>query len=256
MSQVIIDKKAKVHKSVCIGSYSIVEGDVEIGADCIIGSSVIIKRGTIIGRKNKISAGVQIGVDPLDYHFRGEVSQCIIGDGNIIREFTTISKATGKNMKTIIGHNNFIMTYVHIAHNMRIGNKTIISSGAQLGGYVQIDDFANIGGLAGIHQFCRVGKYAMVGAHSYLNKDVPPYLLARGDRAKVYGVNVRGLQHHSFSQEDIEYIKDLFRILYKTTRTISECLEMIKAKKHINQYDREMIQFFETSKRGILLKTS
>jgi len=256
MSQAIIDKKAKVHKSVYIGPYSIIEGDVEIGADCIIGSSVIIRRGTIIGRKNTISAGVQIGVDPQDYHFRGEVSQCIIGDDNIIREFTTISKATGENRKTVIGNSNFIMTYVHIAHNIRIGNNTVISSGAQLGGYVQIDDFANIGGLVGIHQFCRVGKYAMVGAHSYLNKDVPPYLLARGDRAKVYGVNIRGLQHHSFSQEEIEYIKDLFRILYKSTHTVSECLEIIKTKKPNNQYDREMIQFIETSKRGILLKTS
>jgi len=256
MSHSIINKKAKVHKSVTIAPYSIIEGNVEIGADCTIGSYVIIKQGTIIGAKNTICAGVQIGVDPQDYHFEGEASQCIIGEGNLIREFTTISKATGKNRETVIGNNNFIMTYVHIAHNIRVGNKTVISSGAQLGGHVQIDDFANIGGLVGIHQFCRVGKYAMVGAHSYLNKDLPPYLLARGNRARVYGVNVRGLQRNSFSREEIEYVNDLFRIFYKSTHTVSECLEIIKSKKPINRYAREMIQFIETSKRGILLKTS
>ncbi len=254
MVRAIINKKAKVHKSVYIGPYSIIERDVEISADCIIGSYVIIKQGTTIGRKNTICTGVQIGVDPQDYHFKGEASQCIIGDYNIIREFTTVSKATGEHRTTVIGNNNFIMTYVHIAHNIKIGNRTVISSGTQLGGHVQIDDFANIGGLVGIHQFCRVGKYAMVGAHSYLNKDLPPYLLARGNRVKVYGVNVRGLQHNSFSPEAIEYIKDLFRMFYQSTHTVSECLEIIKSKKPVNQYSREMIEFIETSKRGILLK--
>ncbi len=254
MSHSIISKKAKVHKSVTVGPFSTIEGNVEIGADCIIGSSVIIKQGTIIGKKNTICAGVQIGVDPQDYHYKGEVSQCIIGDGNIIREFTTVSKATGKDRRTVIGDNNFIMTYIHIAHNVEIGNNAVISSGTQLGGHVRIDDYANIGGLVGIHQFCRVGKYAMVGAQSYLNKDLPPYLLARGNRAIVYGVNVRGLQRNSFSKEKIEYIKDLFHILYKSTNTVSECLEILKSKKPLNDDAREMIRFIEASERGILLK--
>lgn len=254
MSHSIINKRAKIHESVTIGPYSIIEGNVEIGADCTIGSSVIIRQGTIIGKENTICAGVQIGVDPQDYHYKGEASQCVIGDGNIIREFTTVSKATGENRRTVLGSNNFIMTYVHIAHNVNIGNNTIISSGAQLGGYVQIDDCANIGGLVGIHQFCRVGKYAMLGAYSYLNKDLPPYLLARGNRAIIYGVNVRGLQRNSFSKKEIEYIKDLFRVFYKSKHTITECLAILKKERSLNENAREMVKFIETSERGILLK--
>ncbi len=254
MGQSIIHKRAKIDKSVSIGPYSIIEEDVVIGAHNKIGSYVIIKQKTIIGSGNSIHAGVQIGVDPQDYHFKGESSQCVIGDGNIIREYTTISKATGKNKKTAIGNSNFIMTYVHIAHNVKIGSNTIVSSGTQLGGHVEVDDFANIGGLVGVHQFCRIGKYAMVGAKSYLNKDLPPYLLARGDQARVYGVNIKGLQRNSFSQEAIEYIKDLFRILYNSSHTLTESIEILKSTRPMNEYIKEIVKFIEESRRGILLK--
>ncbi len=256
MNRSIISEKAKIEKSVIIGPYSIIEEEVQIGAYTKIGSNVVIKKGAVIGKRNTIHAGVHISVDPQDYHFKDESSKCIIGNGNIIREYTTISRATGENNATVIGNNNFIMTYVHIAHNIQIGNNTIISSGTQLGGYVEIDDFANIGGLTGIHQFCRVGKYAMLGAMSYLNKDLPPYLLARGNRARVHGVNVKGLQRHSFSLKEIEYIKNLFRILYKSSHNLTDCLSILKKKESTNIYTQEMLKFIETSKRGILLTTS
>lgn len=256
MSQFIISKKAKIDKATTFGPYSIIEDNVDIGANNKISSYVMIKKGTIIGNNNVIHPGVQIGVDPQDYHFKGEPSKCIIGDNNIIREYTTISKATGKNKKTVIGNNNFIMTYVHIAHNVKIGNDTIISSGAQLGGYVEIDDFANIGGLTGIHQFCRVGKYTMLGAKSYLNKDIPPYLLARGNRAKIYGVNIKGLQRNLFSEGEIEDIKHIFKIIYNSPFNLTESLKILKKKKSTDKYISEVIKFIEASKRGILLKTS
>jgi len=256
MKEYTISKKARIDKSVIIGPYSIIEEDAEIGANNKIGSYVIIKKGTIIGNNNNIHAGVQIGIDPQDYHFEGEPSKCIIGDNNVIREYTTISRATGKNKKTVIGNSNFIMTYVHIAHNTKIGNNTIISSSAQLGGYVEIDNFVNIGGLVGVHQFCRIGKYAMLGAKSYLNKDLPPYLLARGNRAKVYGVNIKGLQRNSFSHEEIEDIKDLYRIIYNSSYNLTKCIKILKEKKAMNKYVGEILKFIELSKRGILLKTN
>ncbi len=249
-----ISKKAKIDPTVTIGLYSTIEESVVIGAHTMIGSHIVIKRGTTIGNNNQIHSGAQIGVDPQDYHFTGEDSQCIIGNNNIIREYTTISRATGKNNKTIIGNNNFIMTYVHIAHNIRIGNNTIIASGTQIGGYVEIDDFVNVGGLSGIHQFCRIGNYAMLGAKSYLNKDLPPYLLAHGNRAKVYGVNTKGLRRNSFSWKEIEEIKDLFRIIYMSSYNLRESLKILK-KRSVTKYSDEFIKFIESSKRGILLKT-
>jgi UDP-N-acetylglucosamine acyltransferase len=255
VKQFTVSKKAKVDKSVIIGPYSVIEDDVKIGADNKIGGYVIIRNGSIIGKGNTICAGVQIGVDPQDYHFKDEPSRCLIGDNNIIREYTTISRATGENKATCIGDNNFIMTYVHIAHNIRIGNNNIISSGSQLGGYVELENFVNIGGLVGIHQFCRIGKYAMLGAMSYLNKDIPPYLLARGNPARVFGVNVRGLQLNGFTAQEVETIKTMYRLIYESSNTLTKCLKRLEEKDCFGDFARETIKFVNASKRGILLKT-
>ncbi|MGB3478537.1 MAG: acyl-ACP--UDP-N-acetylglucosamine O-acyltransferase [bacterium] len=255
MKQFTISKNAKVDKSVIIGPYSVIEDDVKIAADNKIGGHVIIRNGSIIGKGNTICAGVQIGVDPQDYHFKGEPSKCLIGDNNIIREYTTISRATGENKATCIGDNNFIMTYVHIAHNIRIGNNNIISSGSQLGGYVELENFVNTGGLVGVHQFCRIGKYAMLGAMSYLNKDIPPYMLARGNPARVFGVNVRGLQLNGFTTQEVETIKTLYRLIYESSNTLTQCLKRLEEKDCFGDFARETIEFVNASKRGILLKT-
>uniref|UniRef100_A0A7C6AHK5 Acyl-ACP--UDP-N-acetylglucosamine O-acyltransferase n=1 Tax=candidate division WOR-3 bacterium TaxID=2052148 RepID=A0A7C6AHK5_UNCW3 len=249
----IVNKGAHIDKSVKIGRFSIIENGVEIGAGTTIGNYVLIKRGTKIGKNNIIYSGAQIGTDPQDYHFKGEYSECIIGDNNIIREYATISRATGENQKTIIGNNNFIMTYVHIAHNVRIGNNTVIASGAQIAGYVEIDDFAYIGGLVGIHQFCRVGKYAMLGAKSYLNKDLPPYFLAHGNRARVYGVNRIGLVRHNFNNNDIEEIKKIYRLIYKTNKNLNEIISLINTST-FGKFSQEMIDFIKKSHRGIIFK--
>ncbi|MEO0142967.1 MAG: acyl-ACP--UDP-N-acetylglucosamine O-acyltransferase, partial [candidate division WOR-3 bacterium] len=217
------------------------------------GSYVLIKSGTRIGKNNKIYSGAQLGTDPQDYHFKGEYSECIIGDNNIIREYATISRATGENNKTIIGDNNFIMTYVHIAHNCKIGNNAVIASGAQIAGYVEINDFAYIGGLVGIHQFCRVGKYAMLGAKSYLNKDLPPYLLAAGNPARVYGINERGLIKNNFTTQEIEEIKVLFRVIYKSRLNLGQALSLLGEEKRVD-FLKDFVEFIENSKRGILLR--
>ncbi|MEO0182125.1 MAG: acyl-ACP--UDP-N-acetylglucosamine O-acyltransferase, partial [candidate division WOR-3 bacterium] len=243
--------RAKVHRSVKIGRFSIVEEGVEIGAGTEIGEFVIIRRGTRLGKNNKIYAGVQLGIDPQDYHFKGEYSECIIGDNNIIREYTTVSRATGEGEKTVIGNNNFIMTYVHIAHNVKIGNNTVIASGVQIAGYVEIDDYAYIGGLAGIHQFCRIGKYALLGAKSYLNKDLPPYFMARGNKAMVLGINRIGLLRAGFTMDDLEEIKKIFRTLYCTNKNLSEIVLHLEndGKK---EFAQTVVNFIKTTKRGIV----
>jgi UDP-N-acetylglucosamine acyltransferase len=243
--------QAKIAPSVVIGAHSIIDDGVEIGAHTVIGHNVVIKKGTTIGETNHIYSGAQIGIEPQDYHFKNEDSHCIIGNNNIIREYATISRATGEGNKTIIGNNNFIMTYVHIGHNCIIGNDTIIASGTQVGGHVEIHDRANVGGLSGIHQFCRIGTYAMLGAKSYLNKDLPPFLLASGNRARIYGVNTKGLLRCQFSWQEIDTIKDLFRTIYLESCDLTTCLDILK-KKPITKFRDELITFIESSQRGIL----
>ena len=250
-----ISKRARIHRSSAIGSFCIIEDDVIIGERNTFESHVIVRKGTVIGNDNTIHAGVHIGVIPQDYHYRGEDSYCHIGNNNTIREYATISKATGKKQKTVIGDGNFIMTYVHVAHNVIISNHTIIASGAQLGGHVQLGDYATVGGLAGVHQFCRIGKYAMLGAKSYLNQDLPPYLLACGNRALVYGVNVRGLQRNTFNRSDIERIKEIYRLLYGSSCKSSEVYAMLEEKAVDNHFAEDILGFMRTSRRGILLKT-
>ncbi len=250
-----ISKHAHIDASVSIGPSTIIEDDVVICAHTDIQSHVVIRRGTHIGKRNRICTGVQLGVEPQDYHFQGERSKCIIGDNNVIREYATISRASGFDHETRVGHGNYIMTYVHIAHNVAIGNNTVISSGTQLGGYVTVDDYATIGGLAGVHQFCRIGTHAMLGAMSYLNKDLPPYFLARGNPALVRGVNVTGLQRHAFTRDDIEYIKGLYKILYMSTQNLTDCVRHLTKKKK-NMYVTELLNFIKDSRRGLLLRTS
>lgn len=252
MMNSLVSKKAQIDGSVTIGPYSVIDDDVTIGANTKIGSHVIIRNGTRLGQGNTVSSGAQIGVDPQDYHFEGERSLCIIGDNNVIREYATISRATGEGNETVIGNNNFIMTYVHVAHNIRIGDNVVISSIAQLGGYVEIGDHANIGGHAGIHQFCRVGKYAMLGAKSYLSKDLPPYLLASGNSARICSLNTVGLLRNNFPWPEIEEIKNILRIIYYSSYNLTECMQILEQRS--SPYSREFLQFIRTSKRGILLK--
>lgn len=251
-----ISKKAHIDKTVQIGNHVVIEDGVKIGAGTKVSDHVIIRCGTIIGENNRIHGGVQLGIEPQDYHFKGEHSQCIIGNNNIIREYATISRATGADNKTVIGDHNYIMTYVHVAHNVRIGQHVIIASGSQIAGYVSINDFVNVGGLAGIHQFCRIGKYAMLGAKSYLNKDVLPFLLACGNPAKVYGVNTRGLKQRGFDSGSIEHIKDIMRLLLRSERTFSEGLVKMKEQWPDDPYVEDIKTYCENSQRGILLKTS
>ena len=248
----VISPRARVDRSVTIGPFSVVEDDVVISEGTRIGSHVVIRSGSIIGRNNIIHSACQIGVDPQDHHFKGERSYCVIGDNNVIRECATISRATGEGCRTTVGNNNYIMTYVHIAHNNTIGDNVVVSSIAQLGGHVQVADHANIGGHAGIHQFCRVGRYAMLGAKSYLNKDLPPYLLASGNVARVYGLNTVGLVRRAFSWEEIEEIRKIMRLVYHSHHTLDECMTLLEKRNSCHAH--EFLQFIKTSKRGILLK--
>lgn len=237
-----ISRKARIHPSVVLGRNVVIEDGVEIGPDCRIGNGVCILKGTRLGMGNRIGAGSMLGTEPQDKHFRGELSYCIIGDHNVVREYVTISRATGESQSTRIGSRNYIMTYVHIAHNDVIGDRVTIASAAQLGGHVEIGDHANVGGLCGIHQHCRIGRHAMLGAKSYLNRDVLPYTLAAGNRARYYGVNRRGLVQRGFSWSTIERIKQACRVVFG---------ELV-LREDQNEFLAELRAFVAQTERGVL----
>ncbi len=247
-----ISTKAKIGKNTILGPHSIISENVEIGDDCEIGPFVFVGPNVEIGNRCRISTGVIIGGEPQDKSYKGEKSWVVIGNENVIREYTTITRATGKAEKTIIGNRNYIMTYVHVAHNVKIGNDVVITSGAQLGGHVEIQDFVTIGGLVGIHQFCRVGKLAMVGACSYLSKDFPSFFIGRGNPCRIRGVNTSGLKKYNLMVEYAK-LKNIYHTIYRSRLNLSQAICDIETRYQGDKNIQDLLTFIKTSKRGIIL---
>lgn len=249
----IVSPGAKIESSARIGPYSIIGENVSIGHGTIVGSHVFIEGHTKIGERNKISPFVSIGAPPQDITYKGENTEVIIGDNNIIREYVTINRASTKQeWKTIIGDNNFLMAYVHIAHDCIIGNNVIMSNLASLAGHITVGDHAIFGGLAAVHQFVQVGAHAFLGAKSGINQDVPPFMITSGHNATLYGVNQRGLSRKGFSRETIDGLKKAFRIIWRENRRFSEGVK--KAREEIEPFaELEMLlDFIANSKRGVM----
>lgn len=255
----MIAESALIHKSVIlgngidVGSFTIISAKTKISDNVKIDPYVFIESNVEIGEGCEIGPGVIIGSPPLDYNFKGESSKVKIGKRNIIREYTTIHRATGKNKLTLIGDDNFIMAYVHIAHNCKIGNNTVITNGSQLAGSVEVEDFANIGGMVGIHQYVRVGRLAMVGACSYLSKDLPPYLIGQGNPFQVRGVNLVGLRRQHFNQKRIALLTKAYRLIYRSKFNLSQALVKIKKELPMTEDLKIFMDFIGKSKRGIEL---
>jgi UDP-N-acetylglucosamine acyltransferase len=219
----VIDSKAQIASDVEIGPYSVVGPNVTIGAGCKIGSHTVVEGYTTIGQDNTIAHFAAIGGAPQDMKYRGEPTQLMIGDRNTIREFTTIHTGTSQDEGiTRIGNDNWIMAYVHIAHDCQIGNHTIFSSNAQIAGHVQVKDWAIMGGMSGVHQFVRIGQHAMLGGASALVQDIPPFVIAAGDKASPHGINVEGLKRRGFSSETIAALRLAYKVLYKDGLSFEE----------------------------------
>lgn len=256
--------KTKIHASAIIDNKAEMDSDVDIGPFCIIKKGVSIKKGTKlfsnviiegqteIGENCNIYPFSSIGFPPQDLKYKGENTKLVIGNNNIIREYTTIHRASiGGDGITSIGDNNFLMAYVHIAHNCKLGSNIVMANAATLAGHVLVEDFAVIGGLVAVHQFTRIGRYAMVGGFSGIVQDIPPYMIASGARAKLFGPNTIGLKRHGFSETTINTIKKAYKILFREKRTLKEAMKKIQEDLPSSDEIRHLIEFIEKNKRGI-----
>lgn len=248
----IVDPKAKIDANVEIGPFCVVSKGVRIGKGTRLVSHVVVEGVTDIGENCIIYPFSCIGFPPQDIKYEGEKTKLAIGNSNIIREYATIHRASvGGDGVTSIADNNFLMAYVHIAHDCKIGSNVTMANAATLAGHVVIEDYALIGGLVAIHQFTRIGRHAMVGGFSGIGQDIPPYMVASGARAKLFGPNAIGLKRHGFSTSSINVIKKAYKILFREKRTLKDALKKIRNDLPATDEIKHLIEFIEQNKRGI-----
>lgn len=251
--QALIDPGAKLGKEVQVGAFSIIGPNVEIGDGTWIGPHVVINGPTRIGSQNRIFQFASIGEAPQDLKYAGEPTRLEIGDRNVIRECVTMSRGTvGGGGITRVGSDSLFMAYVHIAHDCRVGNHVVFANNATLAGHVEVGDHAILGGFVGIHQFCKVGAHVMLGVATVSFKDIPPFLMVHGNTAKPYGLNARGLKRRGFSAEEIDGLKEAYRVIYREGRTVEEALKEIAPL--IDKYPpvSEFANFIRRADRGII----
>ena len=248
----IVDNSVEIGDNVKIGAYAIIKGNVKIGDNTVIGEHAYIQGDTVIGKNNKIYPFASIGSDPQDLKYNGEPTKLIIGDNNIFREFVTINRGTvGGHGVTKIGSNNLFMAYSHVAHDCEVKNFVILANNATLAGHITVENYAIIGGLSAIHQFCRIGEYAMIAGKTGVAQDIPPFMLASGQRAKLYGPNLVGLKRHGFSPERIKIIKKVYYLLFKKREKFKETCEMLEKEYSNNEDVMKILNFVKSSERGV-----
>lgn len=248
----VVSKKAEIDEEVQIGPYCVVGDGVKISKGTRLLSHVQIEGKTEIGENCQIYPFTVIGFPPQDIKYKGEPTGVKIGNNNIIREFTTIHRASvsGDGL-TVVGDNCFIMAYVHIAHDCKIGNHVIMANLATLAGHVLVEDYVFIGGMVAVHQFTRIGAYSMIGGFSGVGQDIPPYTMASGPRAKLYGLNTVGLKRRGFSEETINILKRAYKILFREKLQLKEALEKLERELPKTKEIEHLIEFIEANKRGI-----
>ena len=248
----IVDSKAEIDSNVVIGPHSIIESDVIIGAGTVIGPHAVIQSYVTIGPECHIFQYASIGALPQALAYKGEKTYVNIGRGTVVREFVTINRGTefGGGV-TAVGEENLLMAYVHIAHDCQTGRKVILANNATLAGHIIIGDFVTVGGLVAIHQFVRIGDYAYIGGKAAVVKDIPPFVIASGDRAKLFGLNNVGLKRQGFSKDTLSLLKKAYRIFFRIGLTLNEAVERVKAEVEQIPEVINLIEFVQSSQRGI-----
>jgi UDP-N-acetylglucosamine acyltransferase len=249
----IIEPGAELADGVSVGAYSIIGANVKIDKGTWIASHVVIQGHTEIGKDNKIYQFSSIGEVPQDKKYDGEATRLIIGDRNVIRECCTFNTGTAQDIgKTVLGNDNWIMAYVHLAHDCIIGNDTIFANNATLAGHVNIQDHAILGGFTLVHQFCHIGKYAFTGMGSAITKDLPPYMIAAGTPTKQHGINKEGLRRKGFDNASRARIHNAHKILYRQDLSMQKAIQLLTEQYADYEDVMLMVDFCTNSKRGIL----
>jgi len=248
----IIDAKAELDSEVEVGPYCIIGSHVKIGKGTRLSPHVVIDGWTQIGEGCHIFQFASIGAIPQDLKYKGEESWVILGNNNVIREFVTINRGTAQSGgRTVIGDHNLLMAYCHVAHDCKIGNHVILANNATLAGHIEIEDYAIVGGLVAVHQFVRLGCHSIISGFSGANKDIPPYMIANGQRVKLYGLNTVGLKRHNFSHEAVSNLKKAYRIIFRSSLTAKKALDQLQAEIKNSPEVDHLINFIKNSKRGI-----
>ena len=249
----LVDPAARLGDTVEIGAYTIVGPHVEVDEGTHIGPHAVLTGHTCIGRDNRIFQFVSLGEEPQDKKYAGEPTRLEIGDRNVIREFCTFNTGTVQDAGvTRLGNDNWVMAYVHIAHDCVVGNNTIFANNASLAGHSHIGDYAILGGFTGVHQFCRVGAHVITGIASVVRQDIPPYITVAGSPAAPHGINSEGLKRRGFSPEAISAIKRAYKTLYKSGLGLAEAQAAIAAEVEAHPELAALADFLAVSGRGIL----
>ena len=253
----LIDAAAELADDVSVGPYAVIGGGVKVGAGTTIGAHCVIDGPTTIGRDNRIFPHAALGAAPQDMKYRGEPTELHIGDRNTIREFCTFNRGTAQDSGiTRVGHDNWVMAYVHVAHDVQLGSHTILANNATLAGHVHVGDWTIVGGLSGVHQFCKIGAHAMTGFQSHVSQDVPPYMTVSGNPLAVHGTNAEGLRRRGFSRERIAQVKQMHRLIYRDGLTLEQActaLEQLRGGVEDGDADvQQMLDFLAAATRGIV----
>jgi UDP-N-acetylglucosamine acyltransferase len=255
----------RIHPTAYVSADAQIGDDTEIGAfamigeDCVIGDGCVISPRATLERHVRLASGVRIGVgvvlggDPQDLKFKGEVTTVEIGENTIIRDYSTINRGTTFSMKTTVGANCFLMSYVHLGHDCRLGDGVVIANGVQFAGHVTVDDRAIISGLTAVHQFVRIGTYAFVGGCSRVAKDIPPYLKAVGNPVKLYGLNSVGLQRNNFDPGVVRELKRAYRLFFRSELNVSQAMERAQAELEPHPEVLHFLEFVDNSQRGVVI---
>jgi len=249
----VIDPAAELAEDVSVGPYSVIEANVTIGAGTDIGPHVVIKGTTRIGSQNRIFQFASIGEEPQDKKYAAEPTALEIGDRNTIREFVTLNRGTAQDDGvTRLGDDNWIMAYVHIAHDCRIGNETIFANNASLAGHVSVGDYAILGGFTLVHQFCQIGAYSLTAFGSGISKDVPPFVTVGGTPARAHGLNMEGLRRRGFPEESRKALRRAYRTLYRESLSLQDALAALREQAASSAEVGKLVKFLEQQSRGIV----
>jgi len=247
-----ISAKAKIGVNVTIGDFTVIKDDVEIGNNVEVGSNVIIDNGARISDNVKLHHGAVISTIPQDLKFGGEITTLEIGENTVVREYATLNRGTAASGKTVVGKDCLLMAYSHVAHDCRVGNNVIIANCGTLGGHVEVDDWAIVGGLVAVHQYVKIGMHSILAGFTKAVKDIPPYIMAGDNPMKYEGLNIIGLKRRGFTTEQIDAIKEFYRLLYKSGLNISDALQNIKQTLPKTEEVTNILNFTSRSTRGIL----